>query len=637
MPMTAAGIPVNEETAQTYGAFYACVTLISKTIASLPLITYRRLDRGKEKAVKHPLFRRLRFEPNPEMSAFRYWQTVVGHLLTWGNAYSHKVEGVGRGQLTLWPLLPDRMKVTRAGGSLVYLYRQADGTDKVFSADKIFHIPYFGYDGLVGKSPVALARQSIALGLATQQHGASFFGNGSMPGGVLTHPGQLTKEAKDALRESWTKLHGGAGNKHRVAVLEEGLSWQSIGISNEDSQFLQTRRFQVEEVARFFGIPLHKIQSMEQSTNNNIEHQNIEFVVDTIRPPAVLIEQEIQRSLIPEEEKDEIFVEFLVDALLRGDSAARGEFYTKMFNIGAFSQNDVLEKENMNPIEDGDRHYVPLNMVPIDAVDEMLLPEEAPALDDDDEQNAAVFPYSEARAQRSAQTRRRMAVAYKAPIEKAFRKVVRSEIREVRKAVDKFLLQRDARDFRVWLDDFYREHRSFIRSSLTAVFALYAAEVRRAAAAEVAAPVDSTPDFDKFVEEFVATVASRHAISSRRQILALIEGEASEIAERIQARMDEWEQKRPEKEARKTTHEAESAFAIAVYVSVGIRFKRWVSFGKTCPYCSSLNGKRVDITQAFFSKGEEVRPDGQPPMRIGGLRRHPPLHGGCDCSVVASL
>jgi HK97 family phage portal protein len=250
------GARINETTALYNTALSACVRLLAETVATLPLHVYRTDGRTREVESEHPTARVLR-APNPEMDAVQFRETMMGHVLTWGNAYAEiERDGAGR-PVRLWPLLPDRTKPQRTDRGTLY-YTTAIGT-RTFElpAQNVFHLAGLGFDGIVGYSPVRMHREAIGLALATEEFGASWFGSGSRPSGVLTHPGVLNPEAKANLRTSWEAMHSGLGNANRVAVLEQGLTWTQIGIPPEDAQFLETRKFQVEEIARMYRVPLH--------------------------------------------------------------------------------------------------------------------------------------------------------------------------------------------------------------------------------------------------------------------------------------------------------------------------------------------------------------------------------------------
>jgi HK97 family phage portal protein len=345
---TTSGKTVNERTALQTTAVYACVRILAETIASLPLHIYRHTDCGKEKALEHPLYYLLHNEPNSEMTSFVFRETLMSHLLLWGNAYAQIIRD-GRGQiLSLYPLLPDKMTVDRvASGEIIYQYRTDRGV-YLLRREEVLHVPGLGFDGLIGYSPIAMAKNAIGMAIATEEYGASFFANGANPGGVLEHPG-VVKDPK-RVRESWNAVYQGSSNAHRVVVLEEGMKFQSIGIPPEQAQFLETRKFQINEIARIFRVPPHMLADLEKSSFSNIEQQSLEFVKYTLDPWVIRWEMAIQKALLLPSEKKQYFVKFNLDGLLRGDYQSRMSGYATGRQNGWLSSNDIRELENMNPI-----------------------------------------------------------------------------------------------------------------------------------------------------------------------------------------------------------------------------------------------------------------------------------------------
>jgi HK97 family phage portal protein len=362
------GKPVNERTAMQTSAVYACVRILAEAIAGLPLHVYRHTDDGgKERAADHPLYCLLHDEPNPEMTSFIFRETLMSHLLLWGNAYAQVVRD-GRGNaLALYPLLPSKMEVSRTqSGELVYSYRidqeesriNPRGGTVLLRADEVFHIPGLGFDGLVGYSPVAMAKDAIGMAIATEEYGASFFANGANPGGVLEHPGVI--KDIERVKESWNTAYRGGSNAHKVAVLEEGMKFSAIGIPPEQAQFLETRKFQINEIARIFRVPPHMVGDLEKSSFSNIEQQSLEFVKYTVGPWVTRWEQSLMRSLVLPSEKPGVFVRFNVDGLLRGDYQSRMNGYATARQNGWMSANDIRELEDLNRIseEEGGNLYL---------------------------------------------------------------------------------------------------------------------------------------------------------------------------------------------------------------------------------------------------------------------------------------
>jgi len=369
---TTSGKPVNEHNAMQMTAVYSCVRILSEAVAGLPIHIYQYTGSGgKEKALTHPLYFILHDEPNPEMTSFVFRETLMTHLLLWGNAYAQVVRNARGEVIALYPLMPNRMSVDRSTtGELFYTYNRSSDEPPTLmdsqvrlKASEVLHIPGLGFDGLIGYSPIAMAKNAIGMAIACEEYGAKFFANGAAPGGVLEHPGTIKDPQK--VKESWNAAYQGSANANRVAVLEEGMKYQPIGISPEQAQFLETRKFQINEIARIFRVPPHMVGDLEKSSFSNIEQQSLEFVKYTLDPWVIRWEQSIVRSLLSPDEKKRYFVKFNVDGLLRGDYQSRMNGYSIGRQNGWMSANDIRELENLDKIPPelgGDLYLINGNM-----------------------------------------------------------------------------------------------------------------------------------------------------------------------------------------------------------------------------------------------------------------------------------
>ena len=380
MGSSAAGKSVNERSAMQMTAVYACVRILSESIAGLPLHMYQYEEDGsKKKAVEHPLYHLLHDEPNPEMTSFIFRETLMSHLLLWGNAYAQIIRN-GKGDIiALYPLMPNRMKVERdAKGQLYYEYQTMKedaptmkGAVYQLYPNEVLHVPGLGFDGLVGYSPIAMAKNAIGLAIAAEEYGSKFYANGAAPSGVLEHPNVLKDPAK--VRDSWNAAFGGSSNAHRVAVLEEGMKYTPISISPNEAQFLETRKFQINEIARIFRVPPHMVGDLEKSSFSNIEQQSLEFVKYTLNPWVCRWEQALQRALLSDDEKGKYFFRFNVEGLMRGDYQSRMNGYATARQNGWMSANDIRELENLDRISaelGGDLYLVNGNMLPLSQVEQ---------------------------------------------------------------------------------------------------------------------------------------------------------------------------------------------------------------------------------------------------------------------------
>lgn len=360
---THAGIDVNESSALKFSPVFAAVRKISETIASLPRHVYRETIKGKKKATDHYLYPLLHHRPNPEMTAMQMEEAQMAHRLLWGNSYTHIQRDMMGRVIALWPLDPSRMKVTRPdpNGMLVYEYRLTDNGEKLkFPPWEILHIAGLGFNGLIGYSIISLARDGIATGMAYEEYAARFFSNNATPSGYLEIDGIVDGSTKKIIREDWYATHGGVSKSQLIGIIGQGMKFNPLAVNHTDAQFLESRKFSVTEVCRWFNIAPHMIFDLERSTNNNIEQQSLESVIYTFRPWCVRIEQAIKNKLITE---NDISIEHRLEGLLRGDTAARTAYYMAGRQWGWLSVNDIRELENMELIENGDEYLVPMNMI----------------------------------------------------------------------------------------------------------------------------------------------------------------------------------------------------------------------------------------------------------------------------------
>jgi len=642
---TASGVDVTPESALSMLAVFACIRVLSEALAQLPLILYRRLPNGgKERATDDPLYTLLHDLPNGEMTSFSFRETLMGHLCGWGNGYA-EIEFNRAGDVAgLWPLRPDQMKVERNGTGMVYTYDR-----KPIPAYKIFHVPGLGFDGRVGYSPIAIARQAIGLGLAAEEFSARFFANDGRPGIVIEHPGHLGDLAFDNLQKSWKDEHGGVANAHHPAILEEGMKIHEIGLPGEDVQFLSTRKFQREEIAGLFRVPPHLIADLERATFSNIEQQSLEFVIYTLTPWLVQWEQTITWKLIPRERRREMFAEFLVDGLLRGDAQSRYAAYSSGRQNGWLSANDVREKENMNPIEGGDVYLIPMNMMPandtgqsspggVPSTARQGLPQVEQALSPGPSPEIGRGELEE-RSAKSARSRNRLGHAYKRMYADVMGRVIRREQADIRKAATRYLGQRDVMMFNSWLDQFYREHRPFVKKNVTPLYHSFGDAIAQLAQDEVnATEQDMTRELERFTATYVDDFGDRHSDISYNRMRGAVQqalDSGENPADAVEVELGKWDE-RPDDTAMWESVRFGNAIAVTVFGLAGREFLRWHAFGDSCPYCKSLNGKKAGIREFFLEIGD-FQPEGaDKPLTLSNNVRHPPAHGGCDCGISAA-
>lgn len=630
---TSAGVRVDEQTAIKYLTVYSCVTLIAGDIGRLPLNLYRkRADGGKDLVTDHHLYDLLHNAPNEDTGYFNWRETLQGHLLLWGNSYTFiERERIGGKIKALWQIPdPGDVEVKRQNNQIVYKYKNADGEDVTRTKDQIFHIPGYGFNGIVGKSMIRIASEAIGLGLAAEEFGSKWFGEGIHPTGVLETEHSLGDNKKQAAKAA-AKSYAGLGKAHKLMILDDGMKFKPLSIPPEDAQFLATKDHQKIDICGMYHVPPHKIAIHGQNSNyNNLEQENASYVDSCLMHWLVRWESNINLQLLTQKDRRSgLFFEFVVQGLLRGDSKARAEYYNKIFQVGGLSPNDIRAKENMNPVEGGDENFVMLNMIPLSQAKDVSMPgdEEPENEPEPDTKSSLKSFFSEKRAKKiseakSIQIRDRIAKQYAPLIFDAAQAVVNRESKAIQKKVAS--QSRAGQSMNAFLDDFYDEFPKYINTKLGPVLRSY-----------IIATMDATNDqlgidgenFDTEIRDYIDTYAERHVSSSKGQMESLIPAGN----EALDTRADEWQERRPEKiQVDEGVRASNFAFQA---VAFGAGFSTvWRIRGKTCPYCTSLSGKRVSTGQSYVGPGDEIDPDGGTgPMKFSGIKAHPPLHQFCDC------
>mgnify|MGYP005992138219 CR=1 FL=1 len=630
------GVSVNDNKMLSLSAVYASVRLISETIASLPFPVYQKTENGKVRAEDHPLYKILHTQCNPEQTSFSFRKTIVSHVLLKGNGYA-EIEYDANGDIkSLWLLPPDRVtKFRKTNGDIAYKINLPNGGQVELPDWKVFHIFGMSRDGLTGIAPLEFAKEMFGLGIALEQHASLFFGNGAKPSIVVETPNGLSDPARERLKKDFDKLQGGLTNAYRTAFLEEGMSIKQLTLPHDQAQFIESRKFTVEEIARFFNVPPHMIQSLDKATFSNIEHQAIQFVVHSIRPWLVNIEQEARRSLLFTERDQKYIAEFIVEGLLRGDSKAKGEYYKMMRETGAFSINDILELENRNTIgPSGDIRYVPLNMIPI-------------------EQSLTDFKESKQEEGRSVETRsflqhtqrqnielrKSTTKSYKTIIEEAFTRIYKREEADIMRQAKKMLGKRDSEQFLFWLSDFYRQHEEFTEKQLITVFRSLAEAITIHAASEIGTTGSVTPELDEFILAYIGALRSRHIGASISMLRNVVEGSlksGSDVVSSLQSEFDNWYTSRLSSVANEETVRYSNAITRETYLQNGVNEIEWIADSDPCEFCQHFDGMVINIQNNFINKDQEVEVNGnsfKPSRNI----KHPSLHSGCECTISAKL
>ncbi|MFJ5059032.1 phage portal protein [Streptomyces nigra] len=642
-----AGVRVDQETAMTYAPYFAGVRVISEDVGGLPLFMYERMERGKQRATQHPLYALLHDAPNDMMGALSFRENLTGHCMNWGRGAAYVITHPRTGVIEeLWPLRPDRLHVRarRMGnGKFERWYQYLDDVNGIYAnlaPGEVLMVPGVGDNGLGGYSIIELAANSIGLGLATEHYGAKTFDNNSAPGGVLSHPDVVSDEARKRMRADWENYHRGINRAGLMAILEEGVTWTSVGLPNDANQFLETRKLQVTDMSRWLRLPPHMIGDLDRATFSNIEQQQLDYVSMALTSWLTRWEQAIVTQLLLPEERATFFPEHLVDGLLRGDTAARYAAYAIGRQWGWLSANDIRERENMNLVDGGDEYLVPLNMVP------------AGRSSDGGAARSVVRLARALRGRRSWQARANVAKAWTSKIADADQDVADLEAKKVAYLVEQHLNE-DARTY--WaLADGPRPERS-VATFVTALRALYAedgpiaermtalwlplftsfaADVAGEAAEEVGH--EDEIDLSVWAHAYVLAHVGYRLAASFGQLRKIAEESAKdELVRDIIGRLTKWQEERPEQVAEWEGNQMSNAAAREAWKEAGVTTLKWVTQGsKHCPYCTKLDGRTTEIETPFIAKGDEVDGDDGEALTAKRNTFHPPVHPGCNCQVV---
>jgi HK97 family phage portal protein len=624
------GAYVTHETALNLSTVFACVRRSSETLSTLPVHVYRKNAIGREE-IDHPVARLLGLSPNPEMPANVFREVIQGHLELRGRAFAEIVKD-GRGRpVELWPIHPDKIRVERSKtGKLVYVYIP---TNYPFPAEKILHFRGFGSTGIDSYSIITLARESIGLGLSAQEYGARFFGQGTNMGGFLKHQKGLSDEAYERLRKEMNQKYRGLERSHGLIILEEGMDYQKIGLTNEDAQFLETRKFQVTEIARWFGMQPHMVGDMEKATFSNIEQQSIEAVIYTWRPRAVRLEQELNMKLLQPGE----YVKFSLEGLLRGDIKSRYEAYKIGVENGWLNADEVRALEDMNPQPDnmGQIFLAPLNMTN----KANYLTGGNPPVEKDPQRSTPAIKETRvnrrSRESRSIADRRYTADRYRGELRAATEKVVEEELRWLKEELE----HKDAQAAKEYIITEFGSLESFVAETFALIYRRASEDLYPIFAEELGKDTAPGDDFAQRIDEYITAFAKRFISQDRGQLVTAIKDaiDADEDYHAvIDSRTESWPADKPQSIEKLETTRMRNYFALSAYASMGISKIRSVAHGDSCPYCNAIDGTVVDVMQPFVKKGEEFKPEGaQYPLIPTSNRSHPPYHDGCDCDIVS--
>ena len=616
---TASGETVSMNSAIQLATVWACVRLLSETIAQIPVHVFvRGKDGSKTRVTDTALSERLSYQPNSWQTPFEYAEFEMTGLCMRGNSYAVKVCNSGGEVMELLPLKPASVQVKCKGLSDVSYVVTIDGQQETFGRDEIAHVRGLTFDGFRGVSPIEHHRETVGLTSAASVYGARLFKNLARPSGVIEVPGELSESAYERLKNSWGEQYGGE-NIGKAALLEQGSKFSTVSMSNADAQYLDVRQFQRTEICSIYRIPPHMIGDLTKSSFSNINQQGLEFIKYTILPWCVRREQAIMRDLMPARERQRgMFVEHVVAGLERADIRTRYQAYKEGINGGWLSPNEVRRKENMNPRPGGDIYSFPLNMV--------------------DSSGGAPKPAK--RVVKSVQlkgvvVREQVRKKFRGRFEKVARNVVKAEAAMVRGLMSKKSVPDNLSEL---LDEAYSSFPAKFESAFRSLVREYGAAVRNVALKETDHEGEVDVDaFSAFLESVLEAMGMKHVASSSGQLQAIVRDvEPDELLEAMEQRLSEWEERRPAKIAEAETVGRESAISRFVWGAVGVSTLVWVNRGsKSCPFCTSLDGKVVGINAPFIEHGN-YEPEGyeNSPWKVRGPKMHPQLHEGCQCAIV---
>lgn len=626
---TKSGVRVNEETAMKYLIVFSCISLVAGDLGSLPLILYETgKDGSKKRATGERLYDVLHNQPNKNTDSMHWRETGQNHLMSWGNYYSEIKRAPRTGEVTELIQIPKpgivSVKTNRKG--IYYEWNDPiTGKKQQRAKRNMFHVAGFGGNGIVGMSVIANAREAIALGLAAQDYGSLFFGQGISPSGVFEMDGVLGDNEKH-LAADLKQQYSGLGKSHKAMLLQKGMKYKPITIPMDDAQFLKTRNHQDLDICGMYKVPPHKVAIHgANSNNNNLEQENGSYVSQCLRPWFVRWEQAMNMQLLtPEQRARGLYTEILAEGLLRGDSEARSAYYDSMWSKGAMSANDINRIENRNPVDGGDQYFVPLNFIPSDQAADFV------KQDDGTSTEEKSLRMKEYRAKASIGLRDRIARQYRPLFFRAAQDIVNRESIAVKKEVKKQQKNRANGEMQKWLDDFYRSFPAYIQRKIGPVIRSFSEAIQAASAEEMGQDVGIDDDLEQLIEEYTELYAERHSSSSLGQLTQQLETDLDALVVRV----DEWEERRPDKIAENETVRNSSYIYQMVAFSAGLTTVLRNRGPKTCPFCRTLNGKKVSRGGAPLVKdGEELegKNTDQEPMLIRGNKFHTPIHQGCDC------
>lgn len=642
---------VSPEGSLASAAVFSCVRILSEYIASIPFKLYKQNGDRKEIAYDHPLYSVIHDTPNPDMTAYTFKNILMRSLLLRGNFYAEIEYDQRTGRvLNLYPILPDFVQVKMNNGQVVYEVLTQNGS-VILPAYRIFHVKVFSRDGILGQSIVSIARNQISNNICADDFGYNFFKNNGKPSGYWTMPPELTDEEALNFSKSIKNSTEGLSNAHRTPLVPDGFKFNNISLNQKDSQWIETRQFQKQEIAAIFRVPPHMIGDLSRATFSNIEQQSIDFVTQSLMPWYSNIESEITRQLIQPFERKMYFAKAVPEGLLRSDMKSRFEAYAIGRNGGWYSVNDIRRLEDLDPIDGGDTYLVPLNMSVVGAETPQGAPKN-PLADAPQPEPGQSNVMTRARTSASASTEHRsndkqpaekiaarrlkLRSVYQPLIREAIKRTLKVNVKEIGAGARKHLNTRSSDTFAAFLETYYANNKDMIVRNLEPVLRAYCQQVAEAAAEEIGIEYDG--DVSEMVDKYIQSFAARFNGRSMNELLKVLrENQTDDPLLAIESRLNDWEENSADTIADNEANRSESYFATAAWTLLGVSTIRWAANAGCCPICSEMDGRVVEITKTFLKAGDSVNVnDGETEdLTTQTSVAHPPLHRGCSCCVVA--
>lgn len=643
---TDTGIPVTADNALRCAAVWACVRVAVETVATLPLHVYRTQGKSKDIARDHPVYNLLHRAPNPEQTKVEFLEQMLLAYELRGNAFAEIVRNSRGRILALWPRHPDRMAVARgADGKVTYTYTAPNGKRTTIPPVNMLHFRFMSSDGLMGKSPITYAAETVALGLAARRYGAKVFSQGGAQRVALSTDAVLRDEEQvKEFKRCWKANYGSIENMGEVAVLHSGLKPTIIGINPEDAQLLELLNATVYDICRIWRVPPHKVANLERATFSNIEHQAIEWVVDGVVPRVVRLEQAMDRALLGGD--PEYYTKFNINGLLRGDFKTRMEGYQIAIQNAIMSPNEARELDEMNPYPEGDIHLQQVNMAPVGWTPDQAEPAK-PKADDraacgcgiehvvagiTDRTNPADFRHTRA----DGNSRRKVRAQWQPVIEAAYTRIRKREKAEILEAAEKFLGRRSTGDFWEWLRSWGVAHPEWVLNVIGPAIEGMERAMADAAAGELG--LDTPAEIGDWIKGFLQGFSRNHTDATIAAVEQMMAAGATldEMLAEIRRRMETWAESAASDASDRIT-QSDGAVTREVWKRLGVTKFRWATVGDNCPFCNQIAGKVVGVEEHFVGAGTTLEAEGKTPLVQNRNILFPPLHKGCDCQIAAEV